>query len=250
MKRFLKLDWDVIAGITAAVTALVLHLLHIVESDVIFTIVLVLLALLLLRDLRRETADERLAETAEETKATVEKLQASIVPPEAILIGPSRLRAESHRFCETASGEMIWFNVCFTMFQSQEVFDLMLRPAIENPHVTSIRFVSCTAEKRLWEQNIVPKINDCSGRSKVLEPRWCELPETLSFILAETASSRKMEALLSFWGEPFMGRTPGQQAPRYVFRVLGHSDLIARFVELERQHRMHADSQSTDLHNA
>lgn len=147
MKRFLKMDWDVIAGIAAAVIAIVLHLLHIAEADVIFTIVLVFLALLLLRDLRRETADERLAETSEETKTAVERLQASIMPPEAILIGPSRLRAESRKFCETASGEMIWFNVCFTMFQSHEVFDLMLRPAIEYPRVTSIRFVSCTAEK-------------------------------------------------------------------------------------------------------
>ena len=246
MKRFLKMDWDVIAGILAAVMALVLHLLHIVEVNVIFTIVLVLLALLLLRDLRRETVDERLAETVESTRAAVEKLGASLVPPEAILIGPSRLRAESRKFCETAGGEMIWFNVCFTMFQSQEVFDLMLQPAIENPRVTSIRFVSCSSEKRLWEQNILPKMNEYSGRAKVREPRWCELPETLSFILAESESTGSTEALLSFWGEPFMGRTTGQQAPRYVFRVLGHSDLIARFVELERQHRTRSEPRSTD----
>ena len=168
------------------------------------------------------------------------------MPPEAILIGPSRLRAESRKFCETAGGEMIWFNVCFTMFHSQEVFDLMLRPAIENPRVTSIRFVSRNSEKRLWEQNILPKICACSGRTKVLEPRWCELPETLSFILAESKSSGSTEALLSFWGEPFMGRTTGVQAPRYVFHVLGHSDLIARFVELERHHRSRSERQPTD----
>lgn len=120
MRGILKFDWDVIAGITAAVVALVLHLLHVVEADVVFTIVLVLLALLLLRDLRRETVDERLADMMEETKAVVERIGASIMPPEAILIGPSRLRTESRKFCETATGEMIWFNVCFTMFQSAD----------------------------------------------------------------------------------------------------------------------------------
>lgn len=244
MRRFLKMDWDVIAGITAAVMAIVLHLLHIVHVDTIFTIVLVLLALLLLRDLRRETADERLLRTATDTNATVEKIHDSLTPPEAILIGPRRLRTESRRFCEAASGEMVWFNVCFTMFQSQEVFDLMLRPAIENPRVDSIRFISSVAEKPLWEQNILPKLNECSGRSKVATPRWCELPETLSFILSATEPNGGTEALLSFWGEPFMGLTTGQQAPRYVFRILGHSDLISQFVELERHHRSKVDSSS------
>lgn len=124
----------------------------------------------------------------------------------------------------------------------------MLRPAIDNPRVTSIRYVSCSAEKRLWAQFMLPKINECSGRGKVLEPRWCELPETLSFILAESESSGMAEALLSFWGEPFMARATDQQAPRYVFRVLGHSDLIARFVELERHHRMHREPQHPGSH--
>jgi len=237
MKRFLKMDWDVIAGIAASVIAIALHLLHIVEVGVIFTIVLVLLALLLLRDLRRESVDERLAEIAESTNAAVEGIQASMTPPEAILIGPRRLRTESRKFCETANGEMIWFNICFTMFQSQEVFDLMLGPAIENPRVDAIRFISNSSEKPLWEQNILPKVRECSGRHKVGEPIWCELPETLSFILADMLPDGATEALLSFWGEPFMGRTTGQQAPRYIFRIQKHSDLIARFVELERQFR-------------
>jgi hypothetical protein len=57
LRKLLQLDWDIIAGITAAVLAIVLHLLHIVEHDVLLTIVLVLLALLLFRDLRRESHD-------------------------------------------------------------------------------------------------------------------------------------------------------------------------------------------------
>ena len=69
------------------------------------------------------------------------------------------------------------------------------------------------------------------------EPVWRQLPETLSFILADMLPGGATEALLSFWGEPFMGRSTGQQAPRYIFRIQKHSDLIARFVELERQYR-------------
>lgn len=242
MKRLLRFDWDIIAGITAAVIAIVLHLLHIVEVDILFTLVLVLLALLLFRDLRREGHDEQLAESVEQVKAGVGEVRFSLEPPDSILVGPRHLRAESRRFVETARGQMVWFNVCFLMFKSQDVFDLLLRPAIENQRVDSIQFISNVSEKELWEKHMLPKINACGGCSKVKEPRWRNLPETVSFILADIEPTGTTEALLSFWGEPFMSRVTGQQLPRYIFRVQGHSELVARLVELERQHRMVEDS--------
>ena len=85
---------------------------------------------------------ERVAESVQQMKASVQEVQLALKPPDAILIGPRHLRAESRRFTETASGEMIWFNVCFTMFRRQEVFDMLLRPAIENAHVDSIQFIA------------------------------------------------------------------------------------------------------------
>lgn len=238
MKRLLRIDWDVIAGITAAVMAIVLHLLHIVDVEVLFTIVLVLLALLLFRDLRRESHDEHLGEAVDQLKGDVRSIELSLETPAAVLVGPRHLRSESRRFVETARGEMVWFNVCFLMFRSQEVFDLLLRPAIENPLVRSIQFISDESEQGLWAQNMLPKIRACDGSEKVLEPRWRTLPQTVSFILAETTHKGQTEALLSFWGEPFMARTIDKQVPRYVFWVHGHSDLVAQLVDLERQHRI------------
>ena len=242
MKKLLRLDWDIIAGITAAVLAIVLHLLHFVDVDVLLTIVLVLLAVLLFRDLRREWHDDHVAESMKHVTACIQEVQLSVKLPEATLIGPRSLRAESQRFSETARGEMIWFNVCFMMFKTQEVFDLLLRPAIENPLVDSIQFISSTSEKELWEQHMLPKIKACASHSKVSPPRWRQLPETVSFILAVVESrggntKRVTEALLSFWGDPFMSRAVGRQAPRYIFRVHGHSDLVAQFIEMERHHR-------------
>jgi hypothetical protein len=238
MKHLLRLDWDVIAGIAAAVLAIVLHLLHIVDADVVFTVVLVLLALLLFRDLRREGHDERLHEVAADTYRAIEQVRQAVHPPEALLIGPRHLRTESRQFSESARGEMIWFNVCFLMFKTQEIFDLMLRPAIENPRVSSIRFIANPTEQPLWEQHILPRVRECSGHAKVLEPRWVPLPETVSFILADVDQEGQSEALLSFWGEPFMARTTGRQVPRYIFRIKSHSDLIAQLAELERRHRL------------
>jgi len=243
VKQLLRLDWDIVAGITAAVLAIVLHLLHVVDVDVLLTIALVLLAVLLFRDLRREWHDDYVAETIEQVKAGLQDVQHSVNLPEATLIGPRSLRAESRRFAETARGEMIWFNVCFMMFRTQEVFDLLLRPAIENPLVESIRFISSESEKDLWEQHMLPRIRACSGSDKVSSPRWRQLPQTVSFILAEFEprgddTKRSTEALLSFWGDPFMSQVIGRQAPRYIFRVHGHSDLVTQFIEMERQHRM------------
>lgn len=238
MNRLLRIDWDIIAGIAAALLAIVLHLLHIVHLDVLFTIVLVLLALLLLRDLRRESHDERLSQQIEQIRGSLREVQLSLQPPEAVLIGPRHLRTESRRFTESAHGEMVWFNVCFLMFQSQETFDLLLRPAIENPHVTSIRFISDADEQQLWEQNMQPRIRECSGCEKVHPPQWRALPQTISFILADIDPEGTTEALVSFWGEPFMARTTGRQVPRFIFRIHSQSDLLAQLVELERTHRM------------
>ncbi len=238
MKQLLRFDWDIVAGIVAAGLAIVLHLLHIVDVEIVLTVVLVLLALLLFRDLRRENHDEHLSQIVEQTRNATDEIRLSIQPPEAVLIGPRHLRAESRRFSEMARGEMVWFNVCFLMFKTQEVFDLMLRPAVENPLVTSIQFIANETEKPLWDQHMLPKIHACTGCHKVLEPRWAILPETVSFILADVDQDGTTEALLSFWGEPFMARTTKQQVPRYIFRVQSHSDLVARLVELERQHRM------------
>lgn len=237
MKRLLRLDWDIIAGISAAVLAIVLHLLHFVEANVVFTVVLVLLALLLFRDLRRESHDDHLNGMVVRMNRAVEEIRHSLQPPDAVLIGPRNLRAESRRFSETARGEMLWFNICFLMFRTQELFDLMLRPAIENPSVTSIQFIANEAERLLWEEHMLPKIRQCEGAGKVQEPRWRQLQETISFILADVDGEEQTEALLSFWGEPFMARTTHQQVPRYIFRVRSHSELIPRLVELERQHR-------------
>jgi len=241
VKRLLRLDWDIVAGILAAVAAIVLHLLHIVAVDVLLTITLVLLALLLFRDLRRESSDERVAATVRETRAEVGELRRALSPPEAILIGPRSLQVESRRFAEAAHGRMVWFNMCFAMFRSQEVFDLMLRPAIENPRVESIQFISGLGERDRWDRFMEPRIAACRGAAKVLTPRWRDLPETVSFILADFEPDGATEALLSFWGEPFMARTHGAQVPRYTFRIAGHSDLIAQFVEMERRHRSSAD---------
>lgn len=234
-----RYDWDAVAGIVAAGAALVLHLLHIIETDVLLTIALVLLALLLFRDLRRESQDEDMKEESGRALAMLEEIGRDLHPPDVLLLGPRQLRAASEAFARSAHGEMTWFNVCLLMFKPQSLFDSLLAPALTNPLVSSIQFVLDESERERWEQEVLPKATATGFGAKLREPRWVPLKhEAVSFILADTRE-RGTEAHLSFWGEPFMSRQPGgHDIPRYVFQVRSHSELVPQLIELERRTRI------------
>ncbi len=238
-RRLLKVEWDAVAGVVAAVVAIVLELLHVAEPSVLVTIIVAMLGLVLVRDLRREPREERLVEAVGRVEADLHRVQSALVPPDALLIGPGRLRDESERFTSQAQGEVNYFNVCLLMFRPQSLFDKLLRPAIDNDRVRSIQFVLDQDEKENWANHVAPKVAACADAGKVREPRWCSLRhESVSFILADTGPEGMPESLLSFWGEPFMSRSVEMQVPRYIFRVQRHSELIARLSELERKYRI------------
>ncbi|MCA9829387.1 MAG: hypothetical protein R3B97_02445 [Dehalococcoidia bacterium] len=237
MHRLKHFDWEAGVVIVVAVTALVLHLLHLVEVELVLTISMVALATILIRDLAREGREDRLAESVERIRNSVEHLQ-SATAPGAVLVGPQDLRAASEAFGRGAAGDMIWFNVCLLMFKPQVLFDLLLRPAIENADVHSIQFVLDERERDRWRDDVIPKVAKCQGAAKVLEPRWCDLHETVSFILGKSRIHGGMEGQLSFWGEPFMAETGGGSVPRYVFHLPSQSPLIGHLLEMDRRYRM------------
>jgi hypothetical protein len=224
--------------VAAAIVALVLHLVHIVSTDILLPITLVLCAIILLRQLRHEDREERVDATTVRTEQALARLQDTLRAPDVLLIGPRHLRATSEAFAQHARGEMIWFNVCLLMFRPQELFDCLLKPAVENPQVSRIVFVLDEGERANWRDHVAPKLAACDGRQKVIEPRWCAMKESVSFILADRDADGQLEAQLSFWGEPFMARTTGRDVPRYIFHVQPQSELIPQLVELERRYRI------------
>ena len=157
LRRFIGLDWESLAGVIAAVTALVLHLLHLAPPDVLVVIAVLLLSLLFIRDIRRERQDERILDILQQNAVIVGRIQSSIRPADADLVGPEQIRASSEEFSKEAQGEMIWFNVCLLMFKPEWLFNLLLRPAIENPAVTSILFILDPKQRPVWEEHVVPK---------------------------------------------------------------------------------------------
>ena len=177
---------------------------------------------------------EKVAENA----ATLKEIQAHLLAPEAILVGPQKLRSVTEGFAARATGDMIWFHVCLMMFKPQALFDTLLRPAVENPLVRSIQFVLDKEQRELWETAVLPKLQQCRGRDKVLEPCWTTIRENVSVILSDIGAAGNTECLVSFWGEPFMARTVGRDVPRYVIHVQSRSDLVSRLMDLIRTYRV------------
>lgn len=238
IKRFLSLDWDAIAGIVAAIVAITLHFLHVVEEDVLLSILLVLIALLFVRDLRREHGFDEMEAGIRDGLVRMRGIESSLRPPDAVLVGPRALRAQSEAFAREAVGEMTWFHVCLLMFRPQELFDVLLRPAIENPRVTSIQFVLDQSEREAWDEHVMPKVRQCAGHAKVKPPHWTTIDETVSVIFAGDADGGGGDCLLSFWGEPFMSHATNRPVPRYIFRVSRQSELVGRLADIDRKYRL------------
>jgi len=104
MQRFFKFEWEAIAGLVAAVIALVMHFLHVVEVGVLLVIAVVLFSLFFIRDLRREPLMEQMRDSLRKTENGVIDIQSARAPPDTILIGPQQLRAESERFALAGPG--------------------------------------------------------------------------------------------------------------------------------------------------
>ena len=237
MKKILNYEWDAIAGILAAVIGIILHLLHIVNEEVILPIILTLIALLFINFMRHTRSNDLTHEEIERTGHIVRTIQSAIKLPDIVLVGPRKLHSVNEKFTLDMSGDTVWFNVCLFMYQSQHLFDTLLRTAIENPSVRSIQFVLDKRQKELWIDFIQPKIISCIGHTKVKDPLWCELSRDISFILADNQNSGDIEALLSFWGEPFMTQSTHGNIPRYIFYVQNNSELLTHLIDLVHKYR-------------
>lgn len=96
-RRVQELEWDAIAAVIAVLVAFVLNLLQVANTEILVTVALVLVALLLVRDLRREAGDLRTELALGELKVDAERIRALLATPGIVLIGPRQLRAASWR---------------------------------------------------------------------------------------------------------------------------------------------------------
>jgi hypothetical protein len=169
----------------------------------------------------------------------LEEIRETTRPVQLDLIGPAQLRHATALFAERARGEVVWFNACPKMFESKDLCDLLLRPFLSNPHVTAIRLVLDHRQREHWRDRVDATIAAYLVRGIVVPPTWADLDSGVSFLIAETDTvTGKAEALVSFWGEPFMAVHHDRKIPGYIIHVRAHSELIGRFWEVVRAARM------------
>lgn len=225
-KAVLK-NLDVIAIIAASIGAIVLHHLGIIPETYVISILLFLLALHALQEALR----------GEEIKEDIKTITRNVLvaDPEVELIKPRELLNYTEEFALKNRGEVWWFNACCAMFRSQELFDRLLKTSIESSRTTKIYFVMNKTMKEAWDNDVKPKIEMCRGRDKVQEPVWRDIDESIAFQMIDVGADKEAkEALLGFWGEPFMMElgSEGQHVPRYLIHVKSQSELISRLQDI------------------
>jgi hypothetical protein len=235
MPNLRKFEWEAVAGLLAAVVALVLHFLHISDAGILRAITLVLVALLFLRDFRNEERWEQLGAATKQSVHLLEELKAATPRSDVDLIGPSRLRCATAQFAGRCQGAVVWFNACPEMLATKELCDVILQPFLVNPRIATIRFVLDHLQRERWQAVVRSTLDPYLQSGKLLPPTWGELDSGVSFILAETdAAAGKAEALVSVWGAPFMTAHHERRIPGYILHVREHSELIGRLREVER----------------
>lgn len=235
MPSLRKIEWEVIAGLLAAVAALVFHFLHFTDAITLRFITLVLVALLFLRDLRKEGRWEMLGEAAQTSVRLLEEIKAATPQPEIDLIGPSRLRCATAQFAGRCQGTVVWFNACPDMLATKELCGAILHPFLVNPGITGIRFVIDHRQRERWQTVVQATLGPHQDSGKVEPLVWGDLDSGVSFFIGETDSVEgKAEALVSFWGEPFMAAHHERRIPGYIIHVRPHSELIGRLRQVER----------------
>lgn len=232
-RRLLRIDWDVIAGIIAALVAMLLSFMGLVSETVGRGIILLLCALLLTRDLRGEAREHRMFDKLDVIKRHVATLTAA-KQADVHLIGTKKMRQELLDFSTTVYGEVRWFNACCRMFRRQEVFDATLRPFLDNPNVTAVYLLCRPEERHAWLADLLPKLRRCDHGEKVRPPLWGPIPGNVSFMLGDVDGDGRDEAVLAILDEPFAAANQEPAVPRFLLRVFSHCELMAPLEEIAR----------------
>lgn len=233
LRYLLRVDWDVVAGIIAAVIAMLLSFMGLVSETVVRGIILLLCALLLIRDLRGEAREHRMFDKLDIIKRHIANVAAA-KQADVHLVGPKRMRQEFADFAATVYGEVRWFNACCRMFRRQEVFDATLRPFLENPHVTAIHLLCRPTERQAWLADLLPKLQKCDHGDKVRPPLWGDIRTDVSFVLGDVDGDGRDEAVLSIAEEPFSTSAQGPAVPRFLVRVFSHCELLPPLEDMAR----------------
>lgn len=235
----LKKHIDVVALVVAGILGIVLYHLGIIPSEFLISLILLLLSIHVLQQaVRDEEVHNAIMSIYDRMKDT----------PEVELIKPENLFSRGEEFALLNRGEMWWFNTPIG-FRHREIFDKLLKPAIENPKTSKIIFILRPQFKEIWEKDAMPKIMKTNGKDKVLPPVWRDIEEDIAFKMIDlSAEKEEKEAHMTILGEPFiMERERDKDIamrtyhPRYLFYIRTHSELIPRLKELFLKYKLKSE---------
>lgn len=226
LRRLLAVEWDTLAGIAAAFVALVLSLFGLVSDVTVRAILLLLAALILLRELRNDSRSAIHAEHLDCMRQDIRDLREKIGTTDLVVITPLALRSAFQDFVTHLGGRVTWYNACCRMFHRHEVFESTLGQLLGNPDVVAVEMLCDASERHAWDTDLAIKVRKCAGATKLREPIWGALPTAVSFLIGEHRESKRPQALMAIMEEPFASHGNGRSVPRYLFRVQNHSDIL------------------------
>ena len=225
LKRLLKTDWEIIAGIAAAVGVIILKFLHIVDEETMLTLAIVLLAGLFIRELRRESVFDKFSENLDEMQAGIQQLRGHYADQGSSLVTPAAMHDAMCAFSRRAKGICVFKHVSPFMFKKEAYFDAFLKPMIERDAVSEVIFIINDDEKEKFDLYIRPKTDACDGGSKVAQPILADNPDGNGIIACNCGLTADFEALITFFSEPFMVKYGENWVPKFALHVLPGSEV-------------------------
>ena len=236
IKKLLKTDWEIIAGITTAVAVIVLKFLHLVHEETMLTLAVVLLAGLFLRELRKESVIDTLMKDIGELQAGMKLLTVHQAEQGSSLVTPAALYDAMCAFSRRAQGVCVFKHINPFMFKKDNHFDAFLKPMLESDAVSEVIFIIIENDKDNYDLYVREKVDACEGGTKVAEPIVSENPDGNGIISCNCGLSEEFEALITFFSEPFMVKYGENWVPKFALHVLPDSEVSKSVSDIVRRY--------------
>lgn len=234
LHKLLSIEWDTLSGVAAAATAMVLSFFDLVSPTTVRAILLLIVALILLRELRRDSRESQYAEHLDIMRQDVRDLVNHTGGMGITLVEPTALVHEFQDFAAHFHGTVTWYNACCGMFCRPEVFATTLGRLIDNPEIDAIQMLCDHREQPVWDRNVAAQVRQLGAATKVRVPLWGDLSTSLSFLIGARRGDDHQQALIAIMEEPFASRGRFLRVPRYLFRVQNGTPILAEMNELVR----------------
>jgi len=168
-----------------------------------------------------------LINTEESIIQDIEELGKRITGTGVEIIGSNQLH-HIKESVERNKGEIWFFNVPLGRIRTQEGFDAMVKPGIENTYTKGITFILNRSVRGIWEEQVQPKIDNVKGGNETITVKWMNEERKIGFMLLRASE----EAYLIAWDEPFIVETLKGHQTMTMFHITRNHEFFAKLEEI------------------